>query len=445
MDRGRSARVPGRPAAFALGADVRGETRRLLRAAPRSTTAPLRSCTSACSRCSWAAAWAGTCSPKPSSGPGPAARRACGSTPAASTTRRDRQLPQSRFHDLQNRAVRRALTLRAGCTGQALLLTRLDRAPLWTPSPDRIAASRMTAFMRGIEARYRVAIPRLRVAATISRSTRIDDFWRLMWEFGDIRGTMGARIVEHADRMPGARFFPDATLNFAENLLRAPDDGLAIVFNGEGQPSRTLTFGELRAVVARICRRTAARRDPARRSRGRLRPQHPRSDRRRAWRRGRRRRLVLVLARLRRAGRPRSVRPDRAEDPRRRGRILLRRQAHDALSQVDEIVACAAVGRADDRRPVSRRPLGGRTGRMRSSRTVGRVRLARAPPDDFRFEPLPFNHPLYIMYLLGHDRRSQVHRPWRRRDADPAPARSTSSTATSSAAIASSTSRPAAG
>ena len=49
------------------------------------TTAPLRSSTSACSRCSWAAAWADICSPKRSSGPGPAARRACGSTRARST------------------------------------------------------------------------------------------------------------------------------------------------------------------------------------------------------------------------------------------------------------------------------------------------------------------------------------------------------------------------
>ena len=43
-----------------------------------------------------------------------------------------------------------------------------------------------------------------------------------MWEFGGIRGTMGERVVADLDRMPGATFFPDATLNFTENLLRAP-------------------------------------------------------------------------------------------------------------------------------------------------------------------------------------------------------------------------------
>ena len=68
---------------------------------------------------------------------------------------------------------------------------------------------------------------------------------------------MGARIVEHANRMPGARFFPDATLNFAENLLRRDDDGVAILFKGEGQLVRTLTFGELCAGVAGFAAATA--------------------------------------------------------------------------------------------------------------------------------------------------------------------------------------------
>ena len=45
-------------------------------------------------------------------------------------------------------------------------------------------------------------------------------FWRAMWEFGAIVGDMGERVAIDLDRMPGARFFPDATLNFAENCLR---------------------------------------------------------------------------------------------------------------------------------------------------------------------------------------------------------------------------------
>src|SRR4029077_16596038 len=54
------------------------------------------------------------------------------------------------------------------------------------------------------------------------------------------------------DRMPGARFFPDARLNFAENLLRRRDGGAAIIFNGEGQRHRTLSHAELFAEVSRF-------------------------------------------------------------------------------------------------------------------------------------------------------------------------------------------------
>ena len=46
------------------------------------------------------------------------------------------------------------------------------------------------------------------------------EFWDAMWDFGGIVGTKGPRIAIDMDRMPGARFFPDARLNFAENVLR---------------------------------------------------------------------------------------------------------------------------------------------------------------------------------------------------------------------------------
>jgi acetoacetyl-CoA synthetase len=123
--------------------------------------------------------------------------------------------------------------------------------PLWTPSPERVARTRMTAFMREIEQRHRLSVPDYRALYDFSL-TRVDDFWRAMWDFGDIRGTMGERVVEGLDRMPGATFFPDARLNFAENLLRSRDDRPAIIFNGEGQRRRALTFRELSDGVAQF-------------------------------------------------------------------------------------------------------------------------------------------------------------------------------------------------
>jgi acetoacetyl-CoA synthetase len=80
---------------------------------------------------------------------------------------------------------------------------------------------------------------------------RPEDFWRAVWTFTAIRGEMGARVVDDLQKMPGAQFFPDARLNFAENLLRSRGDAPAIIFAGEGQARRTLSEAELHAAVAR--------------------------------------------------------------------------------------------------------------------------------------------------------------------------------------------------
>ena len=54
---------------------------------------------------------------------------------------------------------------------------------------------------------------------------RPKDFWRSIWDFAGVIGKRGDRIVDGIERMPGATFFPDARLNFAENLLRRRDEG----------------------------------------------------------------------------------------------------------------------------------------------------------------------------------------------------------------------------
>jgi acetoacetyl-CoA synthetase len=111
----------------------------------------------------------------------------------------------------------------------------------------------MTQFTRALEARYRIALPDYAALHDFSVN-RLEDFWRFSWEYGAIRGSIGARIVENGDRMPGARFFPDATLNYAENLLRRRDDDVAVVFKGEGQRTRRLTFAQLYASVSGFAR-----------------------------------------------------------------------------------------------------------------------------------------------------------------------------------------------
>jgi acetoacetyl-CoA synthetase len=73
------------------------------------------------------------------------------------------------------------------------------------------------------------------------------EFWSALWDFLGVRGIKGARLLENGDAMPGARWFPDARLNFAENLLAgAPSpDAIALIFVREDGLRRTLTFAEL--------------------------------------------------------------------------------------------------------------------------------------------------------------------------------------------------------
>jgi acetoacetyl-CoA synthetase len=131
-------------------------------------------------------------------------------------------------------------------------------APLWSPSPDRIEKANLTRFRQAIAAQWQVRVDDYRSLHQFSVD-RPEAFWSSLWDFAGVRGAKGSRIVLDAGRMPGARFFPDARLNFAENLLWRTDDRPALVFNGENRVHRSMTAGELRRDVARFAE--ALRRD----------------------------------------------------------------------------------------------------------------------------------------------------------------------------------------
>ncbi|MBA2303136.1 MAG: acetoacetate--CoA ligase [Acidobacteria bacterium] len=122
--------------------------------------------------------------------------------------------------------------------------------PLWTPSPERIERARLTHFMRHVARQWAVEIRDYDAVYQFSIS-RPADFWKTVWEFCGILGDQGQRVVVDLDRMPGAHFFPDARLNFAENVLRQQGGGTALVFNGENQRHSTLSHDQLRSSVAR--------------------------------------------------------------------------------------------------------------------------------------------------------------------------------------------------
>ena len=134
----------------------------------------------------------------------------------------------------------------------------MTETPLWTPSPERVAASNLTAFTKLVNERHGTKLGDYTSLYQWS-CDHIEDFWIAVWDFGGvIAETRGKVALADADKMPGARFFPDAKLNFAENLLRRRDDSDAIVFWGEDKVRRHLTTRELYDEVSRFSQALAA-------------------------------------------------------------------------------------------------------------------------------------------------------------------------------------------
>jgi acetoacetyl-CoA synthetase len=129
--------------------------------------------------------------------------------------------------------------------------------PLWTPSPERIAQANLTAFAREFGRRIDAVLDGYGAIHRASIDER-EAFWSTLWDWCGVIGEKGARILAD-DRMPGARFFPDARLNFAENLLRVRGPGEAIVFRGEDKLEQRLSFEELHALVSRLQQWLSAR------------------------------------------------------------------------------------------------------------------------------------------------------------------------------------------
>ncbi|AXS39361.1 acetoacetate--CoA ligase [Breoghania sp. L-A4] len=126
-----------------------------------------------------------------------------------------------------------------------------DAQPLWTPSKERIDASQMQAFMAFAAERAGRAFADYDALHAWSIEER-GPFWNAIWDFCGVVGDKGERLVENGEAMPGAVFFPDARLNFAENLLQRTGDGDALVFRGEDKVERRLSRADLRAQVSRL-------------------------------------------------------------------------------------------------------------------------------------------------------------------------------------------------
>jgi len=126
--------------------------------------------------------------------------------------------------------------------------------PLWQPSADRMAATNLHAFQQFLKNRMADAPADYDGLHRFSVD-RMEEFWAAVWDYCDVVAkTRGDAILINPDKMPGARFFPDALLNFSENLLRRRDDGTALVFRSEDKIERASTWKELYDDVSRVAR-----------------------------------------------------------------------------------------------------------------------------------------------------------------------------------------------
>ncbi len=137
-----------------------------------------------------------------------------------------------------------------------------ETTPLWQPGEDRIRRSNMTAFMAAVAERWEIDVSDTDALHQFSVTER-QKFWQSVIDYAAIRAeTWGERVLIDGDKMPGAIWFPDARLNFAENMLTLPggvdSDAEAMVFRGEDAARRRLTFGDVRDRVSVLAQAMAA-------------------------------------------------------------------------------------------------------------------------------------------------------------------------------------------
>ena len=124
---------------------------------------------------------------------------------------------------------------------------------LWQPSEQRISRANVTRFMSMLRSEYRVSLNDYRSLYQWSIENR-SSFWDAVWRFtGIVAKAKGDTVLIDDGSMMEARWFPEARLNYAENLLKKRDgDKVAIVFTSEDGNCRQLSYQELYLRVSKL-------------------------------------------------------------------------------------------------------------------------------------------------------------------------------------------------
>ena len=125
---------------------------------------------------------------------------------------------------------------------------------MWQPTEEQINNSQMMDYMQLVNQKFGLSLKKYSQLYDWSIE-KAEDFWGSFWEYSQIiHHSPYSQVVDDLEKMPGAKWFDGATLNFAENLLRYRDDKIAILFQGEDGTQFSLTYKELHDQVSRLAR-----------------------------------------------------------------------------------------------------------------------------------------------------------------------------------------------
>jgi acetoacetyl-CoA synthetase len=272
-------------------------------------------------------------------------------------------------------------------------MTDNEATLLWRPDPGHVEETRIAGFRRWLAAERGVEVADYQALWEWSTGD-LEAFWGAAAEYLGVRfHTPAERVLASAD-MPGAQWFPGATLNYAEHALSTgADDDLAVVFEREDGAAEQLTYGELRTQVAEV---RAALADLGVSQGDRvvaLAPNAPRT-------------LVAFLAAASLGATWSSCSPDFGV-----------RAVADRFTQIEPVVLFAVDGykyngRAFDVRPTIAK-LQAEIPTLRATVLIDYLSPEAVAPDtipwrqfvrpgaDLAFDPVPFDHPLWILYSSG--------------------------------------------
>ena len=253
---------------------------------------------------------------------------------------------------------------------------------LWKPSADSFERSNLATFARALD--LSLDYSELYKWSIQNR----EEFWRAVWEFADVIGSRGTTTLSETIPFADSAWFPDATLNFAENLLKYNDDKTALVEINESGARLELTYVQLRTRTAAFAHELA-------------RLGITKNDRVAAWLPNNTDTVIAMLATASIGAIWSSCSPDFGIEG-----------AFDRFSQIEPKLLLATDryqynGRTYDvsenvRSLASRIPtIKHILCRSFDSDRCDFQRIYSIETDTLKFERLPFNHPLYIMFSSG--------------------------------------------